>query len=134
VVTIDGPQRWAVNTTSKEAHFLYPDPGVPEAAYCVICKLCKTQAKVATIDAIVDALPSLGWDPTWSALACRCCGSTTWSVGLAATETADYRRFVRCAVCRQAGTDEQADAVLDRVSWDVWVDAPSSAADDRTYC
>jgi hypothetical protein len=82
-----------------------------------------------------------------TALACRYCGSTIWRVGLAysATETADYRtdsgsrrridryeynhtgRFVLCAVCKQTPADDEADAILDRVSWDVWVDDPSSA-------
>ena len=62
--TIDGPQRWAYDTTTNQALFLYADPGQPTTIHDVSCRYCRRRASTPTINAFVKALPRIEW--TWN--------------------------------------------------------------------
>jgi hypothetical protein len=58
-MTIDGPQRWALDTATNEALFIYADPSDQTTVYDITCKICDHLANGQTTNAIERRLPAI---------------------------------------------------------------------------
>jgi hypothetical protein len=67
-ITIDGPQRWELDTATNEAFFIYAGPGDKTTVYDATCKTCRHSANGQITNAIERRLPDVVewiWDE-WS--------------------------------------------------------------------